>query len=740
MLEMTDGYKSAIVGDVRRMYIKAMLEIIDPDIVYVGSNGSGAAPWSKSDQLFDKNMAMDARYATLEPGHWVLDGSFRLIPDDPTALSGEVGHVGDVLSNEDGTFSTEVYAELKFQNVSILQACSVYFSTDSIDGIPVDFRVSVMSEETAVFTQEYTDNTAYSVSLDGFTVYDPTAIRVYVTRWSLPRRRIRVAEIIPGVYEEWTEDTLASLDVQMRGNFACLAIPYGVATLRMDNLDRRFEPRNKSGVFQSIEERQGILIALGVKLADGSIEWKRLGIFYQANGGWKTGDNDLTMQWELVDIIGLLAGREFVAPDTLPTTLGGWLAALVGQLGANFANMWHADPDYTDTELTVNDASEVTGKKCGDILRWACMASGTWPRADAETGFLTAEPFWSQGNKYDLDNMTVYPVMKANDDLAVLTFKLYDGNGTIYNVSGNATSSSNTLTVNNPFIHTEAQALTASRQILSQYGGIKLELTGRGDPSSEIGDVDTVWLNESTATTGRRMEQSFGFSNGVLQNCRSVLLQADGSFMFERCVVLTGSGEWTPPNGVTEIRYILGQGAQGSTAGQDGQMYKYHSGFGEKPSSKAADGTPGKPGRILSGTTTINAGAAIAYSCGKGTEAGAYGATVPEGEDTTFGPNLTTADGKIYENGYTDIASGNSYGRAGVAKPIDGTSDAGAAGLGGMNEIWRYSHNEPFYDGDGNISGSQDVYNKVSSKTNGTPGVKGADGFIVIYWDKEAET
>ena len=32
MLDITDGYKSAIVGDVRRMLINAQLEIVDPDL------------------------------------------------------------------------------------------------------------------------------------------------------------------------------------------------------------------------------------------------------------------------------------------------------------------------------------------------------------------------------------------------------------------------------------------------------------------------------------------------------------------------------------------------------------------------------------------------------------------------------------------------------------------------------------------------------------------------------------
>ena len=532
---------------------------------------------------------------------------------------------------------------------------------------------------------------------------------------------------------------MASLDIQQRGNFAGLAIPYGVCTLRMDNLGRRFEPRNKNGIFQSIEERQGIPVALGVKLADGSVEWKQLGVFYQYSGGWRTSDNDITMQWELVDIVGLLAGREFVPGDTLPTTLAEWLAALVGQLGTNFAGRWKVDPNYADAPLTVNNVSEIVGKKCGDILRWACMASGTWPRADASTGYLTAEPFWSEGNKYDLDNMTAYPVMEANDDLAVLTFRLYDEEGAIYNISGNATASSKTLTVNNPFIHTKEQALAAAKQILSQYGGIRLELTGRGDPSSEIGDVDTVWLDESGATTGRRMEQSFSFSGGVLQDCRSSLLQADGSFLFEQRVELTGSGTWMPPAGVKQLRLVIGQGSQGSTAGKDGQKYTYNPKYGgEYPPSHAPSGLAGLPGKIWHGVININEGVPFSYYVGKGTPAGAHGEVVPKGEESTFGV-YTSASGRIYENGYTDVASGNSYGRSGVLKPLNGSSDGPAAGAGGSNEIWVYSHTEYEYDDEGNVTSSETVFDKVSSKTPGAPGADGADGFIVIYWDKEAE-
>ena len=108
-----------------------------------------------------------------------------------------------------------------------------------------------------------------------------------------------------------------------------------------------------------------------------------------------------------------------------------------------------------------------------------------------------------------LDNMVNYPVMRANNDIAAIIFTLNDGSDTQVIVSGTSAGSSNTVTVNNPFIQTQAAALTAARQILSTYGGNRLEAVGRGDPSSEIGDVDTVWLDEGQATTGRRIYQTF---------------------------------------------------------------------------------------------------------------------------------------------------------------------------------------------------------------------------------------
>lgn len=714
MISSTAAYQEAIVADTRRIYLKVIVDISDPDLTFGNIAYSGiASTVCVKEQVRDKVFDL-VPHGTLETDRWILDGTMQLFPDSPSQLKEQAGFIGDVLSGENGVFSPEVWVEIQFENVSILQACSVYFPTAEYDGVPDTFKVEIFQSRTAYYTKTFTGNTADHISLDGFTVIAPDAIRVTVSKWSRSDRRLRVVEIVPGVYEDWNGDQIAEFSVKHQADVSCLTIPYGTCSVKIDNLDRRFEPRNKSGVFQSIEERQNIDVQMGVLLPDNSVEYKRLGRFYQYSGGWKTGDNGITFQWDLVDIVGLLQDREFIPPDSLPTTLEGWVEALASQLGENFSDFYTVDPDYSSMPLTVRQSSDVVGLKCGELLLDVCMATGTFPRADAETGRLAVEPLWDQGNKLILDNMNSYPIMKANSDLAAVIFTLNDGNETQVVVSGNSTASSETKTVTNPFIKTSEQALTAARMILAAYGGNKLEVTGRGDMTSEVGDVDTIWLDESGAVTGRRIQQTLSLNNGVLMNCGSVFLQADGAFLFEGRTVLTESGSWTAPaEAGTTLRVILVGGGSGGSSGTNGTW-----------DAAGTDGTDGEGGLVWAGTITINPEQVFEVTIGQG------GGIGQEGTATTFG-QYSSANGQNFSPNYTDVTSGNAYARDGVSVPRAGTGDGGAKGIGGIKGNRHY---EQRYDSDGFPAGSELVIDNYP--TNGTPGKAGASGCVVIYWDK----
>lgn len=755
MIKTSQAFREAIVGSPRAIELLAVVDISDPDKALNPPIASPEAPWSRKDQLQNYDVTSPRRYATGERGRWLGDGSFDLFPDNYVVPS-EVGYAGRLLSGSSGAFSEDQWVHVNFTGVRILQACSLFFDTDKADGVPYNFTVEIWSGAQKYLDETVTGNTEAEVQFRGFTVYDPTSVRITVHKWSLPSRRMRMVEFVIGFFERWTGDDLASFSATLQGQFSCLSLPYGSVTLAMDNADRRFEPRRKDSLFQSIEERQGVDIYIGCQTSEG-LERIKIGVFYQAGDGWKTSSNELTMQWYLVDIIGLISDRTFVLPRDgttdlpLPTTLAGWLKALVSQLGPAFENRYKVDPAYANKAVTVINREDVAGKKCGDILRWACQVTGTWPRADQSTGALCAEPLWNEGNKYTLDNLNKYPTMKANESLAALIFQLAvegkadkDGNTPTeqqeFVVSGNSTTSEKTVTIINPFLHTTDQALSAARLILAQYGGNQLELTGRGDPSSEIGDVDTVWLDESTATTARRMSQTFQFQDGVMQSCRSTLLQADGSYLWTEFVVIRESGIFKAPPGVHQLRIVLGRGGQGGGRGQDGQ-YKsagssnifftgYNCEYGE-------EGVPGQGGEIWYGVIDCNEGQEFAVHLGAGGAPGAeYGQAGALGEHTTFGV-YSSANGQLYANGYTDIANGQVFARTGVGNPLSGTGDGGKGGAGGdPPEGYLRTYTYTPTGAAPTVVNTRTEWRETKPPGPGHPGVQGATGFAMITWDR----
>lgn len=730
MLKVTDAYRTAITAERRRMRLQAVLDLVSPDIVYGEVTAPAATAYSRAAQIHDKDIHGPARLATLEHNRWCLDGSWGLAPDTAAEIpeDTEIGYSSQGLSGEGGSFAAAQALQLDFTGVSRLQTASIYFSELPGDGVAEDFTVEILDGSSVLHSETITGNGERVVVLDGFDVASPTAIRVNVSKWAMPQRRIRVIEIVPGLLEEWGNDEVAGLDLTQQVDVSCCSLPYGTAILTIDNASRRFEPRSKDGIFESIEERQGIPVRLGPVLPDGSVEFKQLGIFYQYSGGWRTGDNGLTIEWTLVDILGLLSRRPFLVPDsgTLPTTLDEWIAACVGQLGVNFSRRYRIHEGYGDKAVTAA-LDSIQGRSCGDILRMACMAAGCYPFADAATGDLAAEPMWASGNRVTLDNLGEYPVMRANDDIAYVQIKIYgEGETTVAKFSGTSAASNNTVAIDNPFIHTQEQALAAARAIISTYGGNRIDLSGRGDPASECGDVDSVQLSESAATSARRIEQKFTFRSGVLADLPSVLLQADGTLLYNRRAVLTGAGQWTVPAGVTTVLAILVSGGDAGTDGTDGSF-----------DGAGTDGADGLGGKVLAQSFPVNPGSVLAYACGAG-------GTAPSGlgTATTFS-TLSSARGTRY-NGYTDIRSGDVYGRDGVRLPLDGSGDGGIRGLGG-NAGKQHTVRTKLYIGDGDPDTDEDKDNFIPwdltvvdiQPGKGTQGVSGGAGCVVLWWEED---
>lgn len=169
---------------------------------------------------------------------------------------------------------------------------------------------------------------------------------------------------------------------------------------------------------------------------------------------------------------------------------------------------------------------------------------------------------------------------------------------------------------------------------------------------------------------------------------------------FTSVSVLTGSGSWTVPAGVTRIRVSViqgGHGGHGGARGTDGgelsKRYKKENGEREVfvPNSTEVGvggnpGTPGTAGKVFSVTIEVTPGQVFQYYSGVGGIGGAGQTAETEAQDGTEGTHSSFGDyssenGSIIDGGYLDIINNILYAATGQS----GTSGS-PGNIGGQTE------------------------------------------------------
>lgn len=735
MIGHSEHYDKAVTASSRRMFARAIFDLVDPDAQIDSVEVNEEHNISLLEQVTTRGRgSTDQRIVSLELNRWCLDGSFEVRPDNPADQEGQVGWISEDICGLDGVFSMpQPYIQMDVTGLSILQAVTLEFSDDELDGVPADMTLDMWSGNSLIETVVMKDNAESIVVIGNFTAVNPTRIRLTINRWSVPFRRVRMPRFMLGLHEYWDSSIIQDVDIYSEVTFSGLKIPYSSCTLRVENKDHRFDPYAPNSLFSSIEERQALVVDLGIRLEDGSVEWLPGGTFYQQSAGWKL--QDLTVSWELLDIIGMLVKRKFVIPDALPTTLGGWIGAMMSSLGVNFSGKYIVDEDVSGIGLIATEEA-VTEKTCGEILRFACMATNTWPRQDFETGFLRVGKLERlEGNRITLDNMPKFPEMSANDDIADITFRLDEGEVVF---PGNNTDSEISLSVKNPFVHTSDDARKAVISCLFEYGGRSFSVVSRGNPSSECGDIQSVDTQFLTTISARLYKQQLKLDRGVMRQMPSYLVQSPNDSMYENKVVLTGSGTWESPVDGTIKVTLIGGGTGGRGGGGGHMVTQGHE------IEKADGGTGGDGGNVYIFETVAEVGQLFDYYCGlagdggnggAGAQVGAnYGSDFGEngefgavGEDTTFGV-YTSESGVRYPIGIMDIQSGSVYAQTGGA---DGSKILGSYGSGGAGGI---RGKDGLYVWVLNKQTDQMFKYTASYAKSGMDGERGRDGCVIIEW------
>ncbi len=239
---------------------------------------------------------------------------------------------------------------------------------------------------------------------------------------------------------------------------------------------------------------------------------------------------------------------------------------------------------------------------------------------------------------------------------------------------------------------------SAVAQRMAAYYACREQLTVDVNPAAEhAGHVVSLWNEWDKQQTLACIASRETKISGLLKSRTSALVgflppQPETTEYYDERVILTGSGEWTVPEGVTTYTRVLIGGGRGGSSGYRGESpavrtpkswteksdaLRRYVGFNRGVSLEGGKGgepgDAGDGGKVLVETVTDAVpGAKVSYACGKG----GYGGVFSQGNDagtpgtaTTMG-GATSDTGSSSEAGYTDAITGEVFaakGKSGIA-------------------------------------------------------------------------
>ena len=246
---------------------------------------------------------------------------------------------------------------------------------------------------------------------------------------------------------------------------------------------------------------------------------------------------------------------------------------------------------------------------------------------------------------------------------------------------------------------------SAVAQRMAAYYACREQLTVDVNPAAEhAGHVVSLWNEWDKQQTLACIASRETKISGLLKSRTLALVgflppQPESSEYFDERVLLTGSGTWTVPEGVTTYTKVLIGGGQGGASGLKGgdppaqvvtsesssvtdSSDRYVGMLWTEGGAGGEAGLGGMGGKILI-ETVQNAvpGTEVPYSCGVGGVGGIYSAdgsvNGSEGTATTMGGSSSNS-GSHSENGYTDPTTGERFSLKG---------DIGIAGSKGHGKV-----------------------------------------------------
>ena len=277
---------------------------------------------------------------------------------------------------------------------------------------------------------------------------------------------------------------------------------------------------------------------------------------------------------------------------------------------------------------------------------------------------------------------------------------------------------------------------SAVAQRMADYYACREQISVDVNPAGEhAGHVVELWNEWDKKLVSACIASRDTKVSGLLKSRTTALVgylppQPESAEYFDERVLLTGAGEWTVPEGVTEIGYILMSGAEGGHPGNQGgtasassltHTWRHISSITGQVTSNGKvvmwggpggvgglGGIGGRGSKVYQGTMSVKDVTSLAYQCGVGGLGAVFGGAPSEGGATTLGEH-SSDEGSYSENGWTDPTTGKQYAQTGQTG-LPGGNGAGAisgfsppSGAENLSDVLRYQPSTGARDEDGKL-------------------------------------
>lgn len=484
----SQAYNEAVGARQRQTSAKIIFDIIDntagADATITANNESSV---SRKVELVNNVSLEDAslKWATLEDGYFTLDGKNRVTPETSDIVSVDVGFWSDTLSDDNGEFTTpiEVTVALDVPHSSI--GLSLVFDDEYATAFDIAFY-DVNND--LILERNITNNASNLYVLnEPIDNYNKIVLTFHAVRNA--NRRLRLYEVIFGVTKIFTDLELINLDITRELNIVDEVLPSSDLNFTIDNLDKRFNILNPTGIYKYLQTKQLIRSAIGVYVNDTDIEYMDTGQYYLDE--WET--DGITASFTARDRLYFINDNLMytVASNTTKSLLN-WVTTLL-----ELAGITDCIIDGSLSSISVTTRFDETSVK--SLIKSACTAGNCLIYVDVNNIVNVLKIPQNRAGNIVLDNMYNYPKVKldmAYNTVKVGVYNTSEKKVTSYVSVDNITNNDPSVVyevADNPFITNNARATDVANRYLSILAHRELyDIDWRQNPALDINNIVKV--------------------------------------------------------------------------------------------------------------------------------------------------------------------------------------------------------------------------------------------------------